>query len=246
MYNFLTLLLLTVCFPSSGQYPFEKSPSITYKEYRNWKIDESEKEKKYEFRLKVPRFFDKKDTLTVSIVSFSNKWDSSYITIFRNDKQLQRFFEPMFFTDMNMTEPLRLADINGDKLTDLKLIAAYMGNGTASLNTRVIYLLQHKNKTFTKFSFLDKMSDNRPERDFNGDGNYEIITQTLTSYGNHSYWLFNLFNIHKYDIASVNEKYNYPILIQYLYRENFKVTKRLSRGKMKRFAHKKPEEFDRR
>jgi hypothetical protein len=236
---------LTLALKSFGQYPYEKYPAIKYKTYKDWKIYNNDRGKT-EFILIVPKFFDKKDSLTLLFTSFPNKWDSSYITVLRNGKQLQRFFEPMFFYDTNLFEPIMVADINGDKLQDIKLIVPYMGNGTASLNTRVIYLFQQKNKSFTKISFMDKMSDNRPERDFNGDGNYEIITMTLTSYQSHSYWLFNLFNYKGNELVSVNDKYNYPILIQFLYRDNFKITNKISRQKMKDFAQTKPEEYDKR
>jgi hypothetical protein len=245
MRNFIALFLLTLTLNSFGQYPFEKYPAIKYKTSKAWTTyDKSEKEKKIEFVLTIPKFFDKKDSLTILLTSFDNKWDSSYITILRNGKQLQRFLEPMFFYDTNLIEPVMLADINSDKLQDIKLIVPYMGNGTASLNTRIIYLFQHKDKSFTKISFMDKMSDNRPERDFNGDGNFEIITMTLTSYAGHSYFAFNLFNFKNNDLVSVNDKYNYPILIQFLYRDNFKITNKISRQKMKDFGQKKPEEYD--
>jgi hypothetical protein len=247
MRNFITLYLLTLALNSFGQYPFEKYPRINYKTYKDWKVyNTNEKAGKTEFVLTVPKFYDKKDSLSIGLTSFNGKWDSSYITVFKNGKQLQRFFEPMFFYDTNLSEPIMLADINGDKLQDIKLTVPYMGNGTASLNTRVIYLFQHKDKKFTKISFMDKMSDNRPERDFNGDGNYEIITMTLASYQDHSYWSFNLFNFKNNDLVSTNNKYNYPILIQFLYRDNFKITNKISRQKMKDFGQTKPEDYDRR
>lgn len=248
MRNFITLYLLTLTLNSFGQYPFEKYPAIKYKTYKDWKVyNTNEKEQKTEFILTIPKFYDKKDSLTLVLTSFTDKWDSSYITVFKNGRQLQRFFEPMFFYDTNLSEPIMLADINDDKLQDIKLIIPYMGNGTASLNTRVIYLFQQKSKGFTKISFMDKMNgENRPERDFNGDGNYEIITMTLKSYENHSYWLFNLFNFKNDDIVSTNNKYNYPILIQFLYRDNFKITNKISRQKMKDFEQTKPQEYDRR
>ena len=251
MRNFLTLFLFALALNSFGQYPFEKYPAVKYKTYKDWKIySNNDKEKKVEFILTIPKFFDKKDSLTLLLTSFTNKWDSSFITVLKNGKQLQRFFEPMSFVDENLIVPVRLADINGDNLQDLKLIVPYMGNGTAALNVRVIYLFQQSDKRFTKISYFDKMGENsvgenRAERDFNGDGNYEIITMTLTSYQNHSYWLFNLFNFKNNDLVSVNDKYNYPILIQFLYHDNFKITNKMSRQKMKDFAQEKPEEYDR-
>ncbi|NNV55173.1 hypothetical protein GD597_06865 [Panacibacter sp. KCS-6] len=246
MRNFIILYLLTFTLNSFGQYPFEKYPAIKYKVYKDWKVyNTNGKEKKTEFILTIPKFYDKIDSLTLVLTSFAGKWDSSYITVFKNGKQIQRFFEPMLFYETNLFEPIMLADVNGDNLQDIKLIVPYMGNGTASLNTRVIYLFQQKDKNFIKISFMDKMSDNRPERDFNGDGNYEVITMTLTSYQYHSYWSFNLFNFKKNDFVSTNNKYNYPILIQFLNRDNFKITNKISRQKMKDFGQTKPADYDR-
>lgn len=245
MRNLLLILFFLISFTSHGQYPFEKYPSIKYKLYRNWKTSlRNDKEEKVEFTLSIPGFFDKKDSLTILLTSFTNKWDSSYITLLRNGKQLQRFFEPMFFNELNILEPLRLADINGDKLQDLKLIFPYMGNGTASLIMRVIYLFQGKSERFIKISYLDKTDGNWPERDFNNDGNYEIVTMSLANYQNHSYWVFNLFNFKNNDLVNSNDKYNYPILIQYLRRDNYKITDKISRLKMKEFGQQKPEEYD--
>ncbi len=250
MRNFILLFLLTLTLHSFGQYPFEKYPALKYREYINWKEIEKDSKEKKEFTLTVPKFFDKKDSLTIQLTSFTKNWDSSYITLFRNGKQMQRFFEPFGF-DINVFAPVRLADINGDNRQDCKLLIPYMGNGIAALNTRVIYLFQNSDKTFTKVSFLDMIDgkhagDNRSERDFNRDGNYEIITMSLTGYDSHSYWVYNLYNFKNNTLVNVNNRYDYPILIQFLYRKNFEITKNLSRQKMKDFAEPQPEELDKR
>ncbi len=200
--------------------------------------------------LTIPKFFNKKDSLTIQLSSFTKNWDSSYITLFRNGKQIQRFFEPMGF-DINVFASVRIADINGDNQQDCKLLIPYMENGIDALNTRVIYLFQHKDNTFTKISYLDMIDgenagDNRSERDFNDDGNYEIITMSLISYNNHSYWVYNLYDCKDDSLVSVNNKYNYPILIQFLYRKNFEITNNISRQKLKDFTETKPEDYDKR
>jgi hypothetical protein len=136
-------------------------------------------------------------------------------------------------------------------MQDCKLLIPYNGNGLASLNTRVIYLFQHKDNSFTKISYLDMINgkhagDNRSERDFNKDGNYKIIAMSLISYHNHSYWVFNLYNFLNNELESVNNKYNYPILIQCLFPDNYNVARNISREKMKSFALAKPEDYDKR
>jgi len=235
---------MTIGLHSFGQYPFERYPAIKYKEYANWKkIDKSGRRG---FTMTIPKFFNKKYSLTIQITS--GGWDSSYISLFRNGKQIQHVFEPMEINKYVDFPPVRVADINGDNMPDCKLQISYMGNGIAALNTRIIYLFQHSNHTFTKISYLDMIdgpyeSDARPERDFNGDGNYEIITRSLTEYNEHSYWVYNLYNFKHNTLVSVNNKYNYPIMIQFLNRENFEVTRKISRQRMKDFAEKRPEEF---
>jgi len=245
MRSIITLSLLMLTLKSFGQFPFEKYPAPHYQTYKGWKAyGKPDKGNQTQFFLSISKFFNKKDSLTLLLTSFDDKWDSSYITILRNGKSLQRFFEPMFFNDVNLSESVMVADINGDKLQDLKLIIPYMDNGLG-WNTRVIYLFQLKNKSFLKISYLDNMAgENRQERDFDGDGNYEIITMTLVSYLSHSYLSFNLFNYKNNDFINVNNKQNYPILIQFLYKDNFKVTHIMSRQKMKEFEQTKPKEYN--
>jgi hypothetical protein len=243
-----TSLIFTLIFAVGilkGQYPFEKYAAISYKEYKEWKLyDKSVKENKIHYTLTIPNFFENNDSITIQLTSLVNSWDSSYIRVFRNKKQIQKFFEPMGFSQANIFEPIRIADINGDGLTDLKILIPYMGNGIASLNVRVIYLFQKTNREFTKISLDDKMDGNRPERDFDGDNNYEIITMTLTYYENHSYWLYNLYNYNSKDLMNVNAKDNYPIMIQFLYRNNYQITDKITRQKMKDFTLPLPEKYD--
>lgn len=254
MRTIVILLLMTFGLNSSGQYPFERYPAIKYKQYANWKeikrIGKNNNET-VEYILTIPGFFNKKDNLTIKLTP----GDSSDISLFRNGKLTQHFVEPMnVYADYGFPgtfAPVRVADINGDGMPDCKLLISYRGTGLAILNTRVIYLFQHSDHSFRKISYLDMIDGNdvpanRPERDFNGDGNYEIITMSLTGYKDHSYWAYNLYNFKNNTLVSVNNKYNYPILIQFLNRENYKVTRKIPRQKMKDFAEKRPEDYDER
>jgi len=241
----LIIILILTTGILKGQEPFEKYPAISYKEYNDWMLyDKSVKEKSVHHTLTIPDFFENKDSITIQLTSFIHNWDSSYIRVYRNKKQIQKFFEPMGFSPTNIFEPIRIADINGDSLTDLKILIPYMGSGTAMLNVRVIYLFQKSGGNFTKISFDDKMNGNRPERDFDGDKNYEIISMTLTGYENHSYWLYNLYNYSLNGLINVNVKDDYPIMIQFLYRENYQITDKITRQKMKDFAIPMPEKYD--
>ena len=119
-----------------------------------------------------------------------------------------------------------------------------MGNGIASLNVRVIYLMQNEDSTFSKLSFDDKMDGNRPERDFDGDGIYEVVTMTLNHHDNHNYWTFNIFEFSGSGLINGNEKGNYPIMIQFLHRKNYGMTDKLSRAEMKTYGLELPEEYE--
>ena len=149
----------------------------------------------------------------------------------------------MHFSDINVYEALRTTDVNGDNLSDIKIVIPYMGNGLAAMNQRVIYLFQKTDGHFNKISFLDKMDANRPERDFNGDNQFEIITMTLNGYEDHNYWTFNIYNYVSGELINQNTKFDYPIMIQYLFRENFKVTDKIPSDKMKNFSDKRPIDY---
>jgi hypothetical protein len=243
----LIIIFILLTGTLKGQEPFEKYPAVSYSEFKDWKVyDKLAKEKKVHYTLAIPGFFENKDSITIQLTSFADNWDSSYVRIYRNKKLVQKLFEPMGFSLVNVFEPIRIADINGDGLADLKILIPYMGNGIAALNVRVIYLFQKCDGNFTKISFDDKMNENRPERDYDGDKNYEIITMTLTGYENHSYWLYNLYDYSSNGLINVNGKNDYPIMIQFLYRENFKITDKITRLKMKDFALPLPDEYDKR
>jgi hypothetical protein len=87
------------------------------------------------------------------------------------------------------------------------------------------------------------MGENMTERDLNGDGNFEIITMTIQNHKSHNYWLFNLYNFVNGNLVCVNDKMNYPIMVQYLFKDNYKVTTKLTRKEMKKYELKKPEEL---
>jgi hypothetical protein len=244
MKKLLLIFILTISTLArgQGQYPFEKYQTIEIIEFKDWKI--YKKTDRIHFTLSIPSFFTNRDTLTIQLTSFQSKWDSSYVKLFRNKKQIQKIFEPMFFSDMNVPHTAALTmDVDGDKLIDVKLCFPYMGNGLAALNERVIYLFQRSDGLFTKVSFMDKMGVHMTERDFDNDNNFEILTMTLNGYENHSYWTFNIYNFKNGELINQNERFDYPIMIQFLFRDNYKVTDKISPQKMKTFGVEKPEDY---
>ncbi len=253
----MRILLIFVSFifwiTVNGQYPFEKYSAIQYREFKNWKFPFDIKENTAHCILTIPDFYSSRDSLTIQIIPIemfetfpTNTEHKSYIKIYRNQTLVQRIFEPMWFNDLNInTESVGVADINGDKLDDIKMVVSYMGNGIASMNVRKIYLFQNSDSSFTKISFDDK-GGGLTERDVDGDGDFEIITRTLQAYMEHNYWLFNLFEYNNKKLISANSKANYPIMIQFLYRENYAITDKISRDEMKEFAMPLPQGYDER
>lgn len=240
------VVLITVTL--KAQYPYERYPALNYQKKYYWTFyDRTKNENKMHWTMTFAKFFDNNDSLTVQLTTFVDK-DYSYIRIFRNRKQTQLIKEPYpigrYFGTLEDT--VYYGDINGDSLTDIKILCWYGGCGIASLNERVVYLIQRPDHSFTKISYLDMSACVNIERDFDGDHNYEIITMTLNSYQEHSYWTFNLFNVVDGGLVSVNNKFDYPIMIQFLNRTNYQITDKISRLKMKKFAQTLPEEYDRR
>lgn len=219
-----------------GQYPFENFESIDYKSLDFKMI---EKENALEYSCQINSFFDDFSDLQIIINGNSQNFTETFIQIKSNHKT-KKYFEKI---PAQGTDGLYIADFNGDGLRDIKIVSYYMGSGLASLNVRIIYLFQKKDKEFTKISFDDKIGSNLIERDINKDGNFEIITMTLQDHKNHNYWLFNVYNFSNDNLVCANEKVNYPIMIQFLYRDNYKITTKLSQQEMKKFQLTTPNEI---
>lgn len=228
---------------SLAQYPFEKFKAIETESFNEWKTHDSGK--KVENTLTIPSFFTNGNELTVQLSSYKDHWfENSEIKLFQGKTQIKCWKENIGFPSIALNS-VRTGDFNGDGLKDIKIISPYMGNGIASLNIRVIYILQKAKNDFRKISFDDKMDFNneRLERDIDGDGKYEIITMTLTSYKSHSYWLFNLYNFSQNGLISVNNRLGYPIMIQFLEKENYTITNRISKDVMKEVEMKFPKNY---
>lgn len=199
----------------------------------------TEKENVLEYSKIVTSFFNDKSDLEVIINGNIDDSRKTYIEVNTKSKS-RKYFEEI---PAHGTDGFYVADFNGDGKKDFKIVCLYMGSGLASMNVRVIYFFQKEKKNFTKISFDDKMEGNRIERDLNSDGNFEIITLNLQEHKTHNYWLFNLYNFVNGDLVCVNNKMNYPIMVQFLFKENYNVTKKLTRMEMKKYELKKPEEL---
>ena len=247
--SILFFAIATWSIAAFGQYEFEKKPSIHYKRFQKWKMHIGSNDQPT-YSISVPRFFSNDDPVTCKITSQEGE-DTSIIRVYKGTTLIQTFIEPEYMDSIALgpvPKYVYVEDVNGDGLNDLKILVPNNGCcGAYNFYVRVIYLFQTKNKTFIKTSYDDFMMNyvNQPERDFDGDGNFEIITQTFVNYGPHNYWAFNLYNFNGTALINVNQKSNYPILVQLIDPWNYATTKKMSRATMKKFAKELPDGYDR-
>lgn len=244
MKRLLFLFSSFTVFSSFAQDSFHKGSAIRYEMYGKWKLESTQPQQKQNvYSLSIAQFFNKTDSIIIKVLTKSSlRGDTSSITIFRNNNPLTTFFLPLWFES---TESLRVADFNADNLLDIKFVLPNTGDAEGLTRNRIVYLLQHKNGSFIKVSYIDQVNPNNIERDLNGDGNYEITTTTIIKYQRQNYWAINLYNFKKFDLVNVNNKHSYPILIDYFHLDAQKITNKIPRQKFKEFAQEKPDEYNR-
>lgn len=233
------LLFSTLCM--NAQYPFEKHKAIHYKEYKDWKTTEGGKDSLPIMReITITDFDGKKSDLKIVQdlkLSLPDSLDYSELSIYRNNKKIKEF--EVGTRSISSPLPVLAGDINGDGLSDLKILFPNYGCGNYNYYCQVAFLFQNKDGGFTQFVFSDIFEEfeNKPERDFNNDGNYEIITQTFQNHARHNYWLFNIYNYKNGKLVNVNNIANYPIMVPL---DSYDVSKKISKAKMKEFEIKSP------
>lgn len=252
----LAVLFVFVLYDAYSQYPFEKFPAAKLQTAGPWEIySRVQKEGKVHWAIKIPNFYKDSSSMTAQLTSFVrtdesrtfifSTRDTSAIRIYRGKTQVQVMIEPYSLgTGFGyLYDSLSYGDINGDSLADLKIMSWGGGNGLASYYHRIIYLFQRADGKFDKVSFINMELVGHPELDLNGDGNSEIIATHHEYYKNHSYWVFNVYRFDGGRWQCVNDEFDYPILVQMLYRENYEITNKVTRKEMKKFARSLPEEF---
>jgi hypothetical protein len=218
------ILLLTFVLISHivyGQYPFDNFEKPDFKLYSDWK--EYDKTDKTHETIIVPNFYQDSISLTIQFTFDKSKKDN-VIRVYKGKNVIQSFkSEPVdFYLNYVSTYPIRVGDLNGDRLLDIKIIYDYHSNGLA-LSFRPIYLIQDEKGFFKKYSF-DNMFEDRIdlERDLDNDGKFEIQSVRLVQQNNHSYWCFEIFQIEDSSLAAVSDKFHYPIFVQFLKKRNYK------------------------
>jgi hypothetical protein len=241
----IAALLFLLQYDSLGQYPFEKYKSPMKKTYSEWKrIDivcwTTELESLLANRtysvsslIYLPGVFANRDSCKVQVSCAS--WDTSHthtdctdiratIQIFRNSRLVQKFSpDSIFYNGVNFQDAY-VADLNGDHLPDIKLLGSTSGVGLGVENVRVIYLIQKPGGHFVKLSYddMEENAEGRDERDMDQDGEFIAIDKELVIPNNHSYWVFNLFKFQGDSIISANKSHDYPLVVRYLNRSNYR------------------------
>lgn len=250
------LLLLSGLSDARAQYPFEKFTTIKFRKAGPWEVyNRVEKEGKVHWAIKVPHFYRDSPSLTVQVTSFAKPGksdmfvfptqDTSVIRIYQGTKQVQAMIEPtpLGISFGQLVDSLTYGDINNDSLPDIKIKSWLGGNGLAGYYFRIIYLFQRADGKFDRASLTNMELVEHPERDLDGDGNHEIIATHHAYHNNHSYWVFNVYRFAEGKWLCVNDEFDYPILVQMLYRSNYKVTNKVSREDMKKFSRELPMDF---
>jgi hypothetical protein len=254
----LILFVLITAFGHSfaiAQYPFEKYKAIKYKRVK-FKVRHGKNayEGMVYYSAKLPGIGKGKSNYSI-LIKGPDAVPFSAIYIKKNNKIFQKIQEPANYSISGLNY-LYIADINSDSLPDIKFTCENVGGcGIGGEYRKRIYLFQKPNGKFNKISFEDlDINDSEdsnsknywPERDLDNNGKYVIITCRLCGYRENNYWTFDIYEYKNGDLICVDNKYNYPIMIQYLYRDNYEITKRISPQKMRTFKRLKPDGYDKR
>ena len=237
----VALLPLLALLPlrAAAQYPFERYPAVQYQSSGEWQLAKS---------VASPPKVDATATVRAGAQFYQLRVfneripsDTFYVALTRGSDTKQ-FLEPWYLLPESLLQPVRAGDINGDGLTDLKLVINAIGGGGVRGLVRLVYLFGQPGGGFAKVSFLS--FHDGPERDFDGDGNHEIVVRELVSYRGHSYWSFNVFRYTGGQLVNVSPQYGYPILIQFLNKPNYQVATQITPREAQQFLLKQPREYD--
>lgn len=234
---FVTLIISLLSFTAFAAYPFEKYPAPKYTLYTP-----QGKHIVTDATYKTTFSYTDNKGVAVKIIfgGMDEEHDTMGIRIYRNSKLVQQIEDSARFSPFFNPTKIYVGDLNNDGLQDIKMmIPNISGCGLAGDIVTKIYFIQKPGGTYSKYMFSD-FSDHM-ERDFDGDGKFEIIGRDHDYYQEHSYWVFDLYSFDKGHLVNVSRKYNYPIMIQHLYKTNHVVTNKISAAKMREFSRSLPE-----
>jgi len=255
----LTIFLFVIGYVTSSkaQYPFEKYKAINYTKlaFKVSYLEDTKTTRDIVYaKANLPGICKDNSRYSIFIKSYILKKTDDAIAIIylkKDGKVFQKIIDKGFYLGGNALENIYIGDINGDSLPDIKFTCSNVsGAGLGSAWQRRIYLFQQPNGKFRKIAYKDfYISGKSPlndlnERSFDSDNSYKIITNQLVEYRGHNYWTFDLYEYKNGELNCVDDKYDYPIMVEYLYRENYEVTKKIFAEKMKTFKKEKPDEYD--
>lgn len=253
MKTFLSFILFLLFSDSiSAQCPWDTLPKIKAREFEKCKISRNEETGNYSFKRTIPNWTVDSLALVLQITG-NDTLERGNFHISLGKRKSQRFAIAGGINNLRFIETAKLisADYNNDGLQDLKFVVPNHGCcGAYNYYTDVYYLLQKPDGKFhvcflnDLFLYFEEQTDEiRTERDFNGDGKFEIITQCFNAVGEHNYWTYNLYHFEGYQLVNANKVADYPVMAQILDSGDCKITKRISRNNMKKFAKKLPEDY---
>jgi hypothetical protein len=231
--KFIWILLVFVASKSYAQYTFEKYPAKKYDSvsFKTSDINDST-------QMAVASY----KNYTIKLIEVGGLDGGSILLYFKN--KLIKKADGAFARITYATFPLYIEDINNDGRFDF-IIATYYGGaaGLASSNIFTTFFSNKGNNRFSSVSYGSFYSGPQKEYQFNHDGKYEIIGQSLVRYKQHNYWLFDLYNYKNGKLVNVGKKYNYPIAVPYLNKETFKATNKIPQKQLQKLSLKQPNLF---
>ncbi len=210
-----------------AQYPFDTLSKPNWVLHNQWKTIDNQSQQKVHETITIPNFYNDSISLTLQFtLESAGSTRVNILRVYKGNKVIQSFRNEKvdYYPGYTSWFPVRVGDITGDGRPDIKIIHDYHSNGLA-LSHRPIYLIQQEDGRFIKYSFYNSFIKRLDlERDFDNDGNFEILSVNLIQFKSHSYWRFDILKFENNKFINENKKYGYPLYIQFLYRDNYKIS----------------------
>ncbi|WP_207428315.1 hypothetical protein [Pedobacter sp. SYSU D00535] len=219
MNRLLTIIILVLTFNNVlyGQTHFCDAKKINYKKIA-LTIGQDEKDSTFTAKLHLPAFNGIED-LQVTFTERKSS-ESSVINVYRNGKLAKS--RELSIRMWTMDDRVKMADIDGNGLHDLKFLVYNFGSGLAGSQSTKVYLFTFKDEmkivSFFDFAYED-------EYDIDSDGEFEILSLNHKFRNNHSYWVYNAYNLTGTALRNVSKKFKYPLWTRHLYRTDRVIAK---------------------
>lgn len=229
MNSLFCLIFSFVSAIDSPAYPFSHFHNPDYEQFDNWRTWDRQdlSDKKVHTTIEVDSFFTEGGKLTIQVTADHSEAQSrNVIRLYKNKEWMQAFEKELGFPVMNprymASNPVKVADLNGDGLPDFRILYDPHSNGL-SLGFNVMYFIQQPTGRFIRYSVNQLFEDKAMplEYDFNYDGAFEFLSINLVSIGSHNYWRFQVYEFVDDEFRCVSQQFGYPIFIQFKHVQNF-------------------------